>query len=90
MPIFEYECSECKILEEHLVKKHDDPINCPKCSLQMRKLIGAPSFILKGEGFYGHGSNPRSVVDGPHVSNEIKELSDIDLNRSLGLADDHS
>jgi len=88
MPIFEYECKECKVLEEHMVKKYDDPISCPKCSLQMRKLVGAPSFILKGTGFFGTGSNP-NVNKGPHISNEIKEMSDVDLNRSLGLPDDH-
>ena len=88
MPIFEYQCRECEITEEHLVKKYDDPINCPKCSLQMIKLIGAPAFKLKGEGFYGAGSNPR-VSEGPKIPSEISNLSDVDLNRSLGLPDDH-
>jgi putative FmdB family regulatory protein len=54
MPFYEYECSNCKFYVEALQKISDAPIKkCPSCGKQtMKKLVSAPVFRLKGEGWY--------------------------------------
>lgn len=91
MPIYEYECKVCHQRQEAIQKMSDDPlVECGACGKpELRKLISAPAFVLKGEGFYGSGSNPR-VKEGPKISSDISSLSDVELNRSLGLPDDHN
>ena len=54
MPIYEYECQLCRSKEEHLQKMSDEPIvDCNNCGEpQLRKLISAGGFKLKGQGWY--------------------------------------
>ena len=54
MPFYEYECSNCKFYVEALQKISDAPIKqCPSCKKQtMKKLVSAPVFRLKGDGWY--------------------------------------
>ena len=54
MPIYEYGCSSCGHQFEEIQKVSDAPLTeCPKCGAdQLRKLISAPSFHLKGGGWY--------------------------------------
>ena len=53
MPIYEYECEQCRHRME-LIQKHNDPplATCPKCSGPLRKLIAAPALQFKGSGWY--------------------------------------
>ena len=54
MPIYDYKCSECEHQIEVIQKISDDPNTvCPKCNKKsLKKLISAPSFRLKGSGWY--------------------------------------
>ncbi len=54
MPIYEYACRICEHTLEALQKISDDPLlECPACGRpQLRRLISAPSFRLKGAGWY--------------------------------------
>jgi putative FmdB family regulatory protein len=53
MPIYEYECTECGLVEEALQKFTDSPLTtCKKCSGKLHKLISHSSFHLKGAGWY--------------------------------------
>jgi len=54
MPIYEYACPDCGHRFDALQKISDNPIQtCPKCSAgQVKKLISATSFVLKGSGWY--------------------------------------
>lgn len=54
MPIYEYECSNCRYKIEVLQKVSDDRLaECPACQQQeLKKLISAVSFRLKGGGWY--------------------------------------
>ena len=54
MPIYEFECSECKHRLEVMQKVSDkDPGKCPKCTKgTLKKLISSTSFALKGSGWY--------------------------------------
>jgi putative FmdB family regulatory protein len=54
MPVYEYECQACKYYTEVMQKITDAPlIKCPSCGKRrLKKLVSAPAFRLKGEGWY--------------------------------------
>lgn len=54
MPIYEYECQECKHRLEVMQRISEDPLKtCPACAKDaLRKLISAVGFQLKGTGWY--------------------------------------
>lgn len=56
MPIYEYECQECRKVVEQWQSISDAPLStCPECSGEMKKLISSSSFQLKGGGWYADG-----------------------------------
>lgn len=54
MPIYEYQCNACEHQFEKLQKLSDDPLKtCPSCHQdELKKLVSAGGFRLKGEGWY--------------------------------------
>lgn len=53
MPIYEYECQNCRARSEAMQKFTDDPLTtCKVCGGELRKLISHTSFVLKGSGWY--------------------------------------
>ena len=54
MPIYEYACNNCDHTLDALQKMSDDPlVDCPECGkAELKRLISAPRFRLKGEGWY--------------------------------------
>ena len=54
MPIYEYKCSKCEHQFEVIQKFSDNPVkSCPECNEKsVKKLVSAPSFRLKGGGWY--------------------------------------
>ena len=54
MPIYEYQCSKCEHAFDELQKMDDEPLtDCPECNkAALVKLVSAPSFRLKGSGWY--------------------------------------
>ena len=54
MPIYEYECKACGYRLEAIQKISDDPLTeCPECNKsELKKLISASGFRLKGGGWY--------------------------------------
>jgi len=53
MPIYEYSCRECGEEFEKLMRMGASPPPCPACrSAEVRKLVSASSFVLKGSGWY--------------------------------------
>jgi len=54
MPIYEYQCKACGHVCDVLQKMSDDPLTyCPECGApELRKLLSAPNFRLKGGGWY--------------------------------------
>ncbi|PHR30462.1 MAG: transcriptional regulator [Desulfotalea sp.] len=65
MPVYEYECKECKKVFEFQQKMADAPLTqCPECEGPMTKLMSMSSFQLKGGGWYADGySSPTSSSD---------------------------
>lgn len=53
MPIYEYRCQSCENTFEKLVKMNADAPPCPECGhTEVKKLVSASGFILKGSGWY--------------------------------------
>ena len=54
MPIYEYQCQACEHQFERLQKVSDKPLNiCPDCGKpELKKLVSAAAFRLKGGGWY--------------------------------------
>jgi putative FmdB family regulatory protein len=53
MPLYEYLCAVCGKRSEALQRMGDPPLTaCPHCGGAVRKLFSAPSFHLKGSGWY--------------------------------------
>jgi putative regulatory protein, FmdB family len=54
MPIYEYKCESCSTVLEKLQKISEPPLSdCPECGKStLVRLVSAPSFRLKGTGWY--------------------------------------
>lgn len=73
MPIYEYQCNACGHVFDVLQKMSDDPLTyCPECGEpQLRKLLSAPNFRLKGGGWYEtdfKSKNQRNLAAGSDSS----------------------
>lgn len=58
MPIYVYECLECKSEVEEIQKMSDPPLeDCPKCGKKkvLEKKMGKSNFQLKGGGWADDG-----------------------------------
>jgi len=79
MPIYEYRCESCGHEIDALQKLSDDPLrDCPDCEKpSLRRLISAPSFRLKGDGWYetdfkSEKETKRNLVERPADSKPDK------------------
>jgi putative FmdB family regulatory protein len=72
MPIYEYACSACGHAFEMLQPVGAaPPTACPACEAsEVRKLVSATSFVLKGGGWYrdGYGLKPNASTDSDKAS----------------------
>ena len=68
MPTYDYQCGKCGIEFEREQRITEPPVKtCPKCkSRQVKRLLSAPGFILKGGGWYadGYGSKGKKSSGG--------------------------
>lgn len=57
MPTYDYQCGKCGVEFEREQRITEPPVKtCPKCkSRQVKRLLSAPGFILKGGGWYADG-----------------------------------
>ncbi len=59
MPVYEYECEECKHVNErtHSIKDIITKLKCDKCEklAKVKRLISTTSFVLKGGGWFKDG-----------------------------------
>ena len=83
MPIYEYQCDDCNHVLDALQKVSDKPlVDCPECGkTSLRRLISAPNFRLKGEGWYETDfkkENRKNVADQKDEKPEKKESSKSD------------
>ena len=80
MPIYEYQCGECDHVFDALQKMSDDPLtDCPDCGKpELRKLMSAPNFRLKGAGWYEtdfKDKNQRNLAGGSDAKNSDAKSS---------------
>jgi putative FmdB family regulatory protein len=75
MPIYEYECKACGHRQEALQKMSDDPLrDCAECDKpELKKLISAAAFRLKGGGWYESDFKSGSKKNG--VKNDTASTS---------------
>lgn len=58
MPIYEYNCQDCKQIFEDWQKDYEErELPCPVCGGPATRLISSTSFVLKGGGWYASGYN---------------------------------
>jgi putative FmdB family regulatory protein len=91
MPIYEYACKSCGHVFDVLQKMSDDPlVDCPECgAAELRKLVSAPSFRLKGGGWYETDfktGNRRNVAGGDDAK-PAKEGDKKDADKSAAKPD---
>jgi putative FmdB family regulatory protein len=90
MPIYEYQCGECDHVFDALQKMSDDPLtDCPDCGQpELRKLVSAPNFRLKGKGWYEtdfKDKNQRNLAsDGKAADKSSSKSSDKSSDKSSG------
>lgn len=73
MPIYEYQCQACGHELEAIQRLSDDALtDCPACGeSQLKKLISAAGFRLKGGGWYEtdfKSGNKKNVAEAPAKS----------------------
>jgi putative FmdB family regulatory protein len=69
MPVYEYECEDCRKIFEVQQKMADAPLTvCPECEGTVKKLMSMSSFQLKGGGWYADGYSSTSGVAGKSSS----------------------
>jgi len=74
MPLYEYECLACHRHTEKIQKFSDPEITvCPHCNGELKRVITAPAFALKGGGWYADGyasakPSPSSSADATAAS----------------------
>jgi putative FmdB family regulatory protein len=64
MPLYEYQCTQCGRVTEHLQNMNGPPLAaCPQCGGEVKKLISAPAFQFKGTGWYATDYAGKKGVD---------------------------
>lgn len=92
MPIYEYACNSCEHTLDALQKMSEDPLtDCPACGKpQLKRLISAPRFRLKGAGWYETDfkkDNQRNVLKSDSESTKGSADSSADSSAASSAAD---
>jgi putative FmdB family regulatory protein len=70
LPTYEYACTACGHRLEAVQRFSDDPLTeCPECQGALRKVLSAPSIVLKGSGFYKTDSRAAAGANGKNGKN---------------------
>ncbi len=77
MPVYEYECNECRKTLEVQQRIADAALtNCPDCDGVLKKLVSMSSFQLKGGGWYADGYSSKSAGDKKSATPPCKSASE--------------
>lgn len=95
MPIYEYQCEACGHRLEKLQKIADDPLkDCPACDKpELRKLVSAAAFRLKGGGWYETDfktGSKKNVLHGVDSSSSSSSDSSSGSDKSSGGSESKS
>ncbi|MGA2437481.1 MAG: zinc ribbon domain-containing protein [Acidobacteriaceae bacterium] len=73
MPLYEYECKQCKKHTEKIQKFSDPEITkCPHCGGPLQRVVSAPAISFKGGGWFKDGYSHAK----PQSSKEKESKSD--------------
>jgi putative FmdB family regulatory protein len=81
MPLYEYECTQCKRHTEKIQKFSDPEITtCPHCGGKLERVITAPAISFKGGGWYadGYGNAKPAAGSGESKSDSGEKSSSSD------------
>jgi len=98
MPMYEYQCAKCHTTFEVLQKFSDEPLKKHQgCGGKVKKLLSAPSFHLKGSGWYvtdyakpGSRSEPNSESKPTGSASETKSESKTETKQAETSSSDSS
>ena len=79
MPMYEYKCADCGATAEYIQKFSDPPMTeCEVCEGRLEKALSAPSFHLKGGGWYadGYATKGKSKDGGTSKGKDASASSD--------------
>jgi putative FmdB family regulatory protein len=83
MPFYEYQCGSCGHHLEAMQKVSDAPLKkCPECGKsQLKRLMSAPVFRLKGSGWYetdfkSEKEDKRNLAERPEGKEEKKDAAE--------------
>ena len=90
MPTYEYECTNGHQFEVEQRITEDPLKQCTSCGAEVRRLISATHFILKGGGWYsdGYGSSGGNSSDRTSSSESSSESSDSKSSESSSASSD--
>jgi putative FmdB family regulatory protein len=86
MPLYEFECEDCKTRFERIQKFSDaNPDVCPTCGKgPVRRLLSSPAIQFKGSGFYITDYAKKSSPDASSSSKSSAEKSGSDSKSGDG------
>lgn len=85
MPIYEYNCQDCKQIFEDWQKDYEErELPCPVCGGPGTRLISSSSFVLKGGGWYSSGYSGAAPSKGGEAKPEAKPEAKADPGPAPG------
>ena len=88
MPLYEYECKQCKKHTEHIQKFSDPEITkCPHCGGLLERVVSAAAISFKGGGWFkdGYGSvKPKSSSESENKTKSNSGSSSTESSASSG------
>jgi putative FmdB family regulatory protein len=71
MPIYEYKCAKCGVVEVMQGIKDAPLKKCPNCKSKVERMISSTSFVLKGTGWYAtdYGKKTPPAAESSSASN---------------------
>lgn len=77
MPIYEYECRQCRQRFDKLQSINDEPIRvCPTCGGETRRVLQPVGVIFKGSGWYSTDSRKSSNSNTAVSTNDKADKGD--------------
>jgi putative FmdB family regulatory protein len=86
MPLYEYECKQCRRHTEKIQKFSDTEITvCPRCGGELERVVSAAAISFKGGGWYADGygnAKPSAAKSEGSGSGSDKSGSSTDVSAS--------
>ena len=83
MPLYDYKCKKCGIIELSMSVDKRNKAKCPKCRTKIERVMSTPAISFKGSGFYCTDSNPKPLEQKstPAVKTETKSAGSVNKGK---------